>query len=361
MVGFVLTLFAYAPPPPPTSYYSIKGGDFTTTGNWSTSSHEGSSCSCAPDCSIGNNEDVYIEHVMTTTCDPFEVEGTGSLTIRSGGSLVLPDNASLIGNGDITIDFGATLYVAGDFDVSGNGDVTVNGDLIVVGDLNTAGSAAICGTGSISYGGSITGSGVCGTISTTQSNTLPVELLYFGATHESDGVLLQWATATEDGNEYFTIERSQNGSSFEAIQEVAGAGNSTTTLYYEFVDETPFIGTSYYRLKQTDFDDKYTYSDLTSVEVESSGAGECVLAVNPNPCLGNCTVNLSECPANAASKITISMYDAAGNLVNSWLPSRNDDGGFSFHLDKTNNLKPGVYMIAGVSSSERYGERIIVK
>jgi len=98
---------------------------------------------------------------------------------------------------------------------------------------------------------------------------LPVELTSFDANVSGAVVVLNWETASEINNDYFQIERSVNGSAWENIGFVEGEGTTTSTTRYEFVDENPLTGISYYRLKQVDFDDKFEYSDKVSVERES--------------------------------------------------------------------------------------------
>ena len=99
-------------------------------------------------------------------------------------------------------------------------------------------------------------------------NVLPIELLNFTARNiNNQEVLLEWTTATETNNDFFTLERSVDGENFERIGRVDGAGNATQILNYSFVDDDPFSGVSYYRLKQTDFDGSFQYSDLRAVEV----------------------------------------------------------------------------------------------
>jgi len=101
-------------------------------------------------------------------------------------------------------------------------------------------------------------------------NVLPIELLSFIAKNiNNEEVLLEWATATETNNDFFTLERSIDGVNFEIIGTVDGAGNSSSTLHYSFVDDDPYGGISYYRLKQTDFDGSFAYSDLEAVEIQS--------------------------------------------------------------------------------------------
>jgi len=83
---------------------------------------------------------------------------------------------------------------------------------------------------------------------------LPIELLSFKGRPEKDRVMLSWETATETNNDYFTIEKSLDGVSWEPIGTVPGAGTSLFTNTYEFPDFHPDIGTNYYRLSQTDYD-----------------------------------------------------------------------------------------------------------
>lgn len=83
---------------------------------------------------------------------------------------------------------------------------------------------------------------------------LPIELLDFTATVDRGIVDINWSTASQVNNNYFTIERSQDGYMWENLEEIKGAGNSTSTLTYNTKDPKPYLGTSYYRLSQTDYD-----------------------------------------------------------------------------------------------------------
>jgi hypothetical protein len=99
----------------------------------------------------------------------------------------------------------------------------------------------------------------------SSNGTLPVKLLSFNATLANGKVNCAWETASEINNDYFTLERSKDGNSFEAVGDVKGHGNSNRNIRYSYTDNNPFGGISYYRLKQTDFDGKYTYSPIKKV------------------------------------------------------------------------------------------------
>ncbi|WP_157593693.1 T9SS C-terminal target domain-containing protein [Pontibacter actiniarum] len=94
---------------------------------------------------------------------------------------------------------------------------------------------------------------------------LPVELASFKARAKGNQVELQWLTASEDRNSHFIVERSPDGKSFEGVGQLTGQGTTMQVTSYTFLDEVPLPGTSYYRLKQVDEDESYTYSAVVSV------------------------------------------------------------------------------------------------
>ena len=95
---------------------------------------------------------------------------------------------------------------------------------------------------------------------------LPIELFHFGATALDDRVRVEWSTASERNNDLFIVERSADGERFLAIGTVPGAGNSAMMRNYIFDDATPLQGTSYYRLRQVDFDGTGSLSNMVAVE-----------------------------------------------------------------------------------------------
>jgi autotransporter-associated beta strand protein len=94
---------------------------------------------------------------------------------------------------------------------------------------------------------------------------LPIELLSFSAVCDKSDVLINWSTASETNNDYFTLERSKDDNIWETIAIVKGAGTSNNTLYYDAKDDASYLDVSYYRLKQTDFNGKYKYFDPVAV------------------------------------------------------------------------------------------------
>lgn len=125
-------------------------------------------------------------------------------------------------------------------------------------------------------------------VSFAYSAVLPVKMTDFTVREEGSNVRLNWQTATETDNDYFTIERSANQNDWIALKKVRGAGNSTDLKNYEATDEAPNAGISYYRIKQTDFNGNATYSETRSVKMSPNRQA---LSVFPVPNNGN-TINI---------------------------------------------------------------------
>lgn len=139
---------------------------------------------------------------------------------------------------------------------------------------------------------------------------LPTELTSFKAKKTANNdVKLDWQTATEINNDYFTIERSVDGINWEVVEIRNGAGNSTAILNYEALDESPYRNTSYYRLKQTDFDGKYSYSQTESINLLENQL-ESNVEIYPNPTNGLITIE-----GNSFELEDIKIYNYLGQNV----------------------------------------------
>ena len=143
-------------------------------------------------------------------------------------------------------------------------------------------------------------------------NALPIELLYFTAKQSGTKVKLDWATASEQNNDYFVVERSQDGANFAEVFRKKGAGNSVNTLYYNGFDNAPLEGVSYYRLKQVDYDAKFKYSDIQSVNFKFDPA-EIGIKIYPNPAVDNkFTVDYT---IEKADQVEVYFYNSIGQLI----------------------------------------------
>jgi hypothetical protein len=175
--------------------------------------------------------------------------------------------------------------------------------------------------------------GVRFTLGTTDlsSTPLPIELLFFEAQAEGPVVHTSWATATEQDNAHFIVERSTDGLLWYQVTELPGAGTSNQMLHYSAVDERPLPGTSYYRLRQTDLDGTMSWSEMRVVHIDAPPE----LRIHPNPGAGERWIH--GIPAGATAELTV--LDGAGRTV---LHQRIAAQGGRMPFDNT-PLPPGSY------------------
>ena len=145
-----------------------------------------------------------------------------------------------------------------------------------------------------------------------EAKSLPIKLVYFNTKPKGNNVILNWATANEVNNDYFTIERSTDGKTFNELTHKPGAGNSSSVLYYSTIDKTPYEGISYYRLKQTDYDGNSSYSDIQSVNFITKNE-ILTTEIFPNPIVDD-KLNIQYESENT-TKLELRIYDQIGKLV----------------------------------------------
>ena len=112
---------------------------------------------------------------------------------------------------------------------------------------------------------------------------LGVNLTEFNGTRDGGNNLLTWITSRERNNDYFRVERSLNGSSWEVIGTVQGRGNSSVSNFYHFMDyNVDHLPLAYYRLVQVDFDGEENLSQIIKIDRNIS-EGDIVSSLTPNP------------------------------------------------------------------------------
>lgn len=171
----------------------------------------------------------------------------------------------------------------------------------------------------------------------------PVTLLDFKVAKLTRSVELNWSTVNETGNDYFAIERStDNGRTFSEIGRAKGTGNSRDYNAYDFVDDNPFRGTSFYRLRQVDFDGTKTFYGPLSVQF---GEISTTVTIFPNPAYE--TISLR---GLAGDVEVIEIFNALGRLVKTVRNTTNKSAGVSIDIS---GLHRGVYLMKYRSGSER--------
>ncbi len=194
-----------------------------------------------------------------------------------------------------------------------------------------------------------------GTINASDT-PLPVELLSFDLSREDNFIISKWRTATETNNDFFTVERSHDGVTWEAIDTVKGSGNSLIERTYTSIDTDPYNGRSYYRIRQTDFDEKFTYSPVRSISIELP---QRTLSFFPNPNLGKTFYMKSTIPINTESSVQI--YDASAKRKYSIKPKQSRRGPDTYLLEVPEKLPPGMYFMSLKSAESVETRKVIVR
>lgn len=191
-----------------------------------------------------------------------------------------------------------------------------------------------------------------GTITLSQDANLPVDFISFTAiVNEKGNVDLNWAVMNQVNNSHFTIQRSQDGFAFEDWAEVSGAGNAKELMQYYREDPNPMLQTSYYRIKQTDFDGNFSYGPTRSVFIEN----DVRMSVFPNPFMDEIVISgLSGKMENAHIKL----YSGLGTEILHKEISSADAS--SIKLKDLKDLSPGTYYVV-VTISDRQTTHKVIK
>lgn len=146
----------------------------------------------------------------------------------------------------------------------------------------------------------------------TSSNALPISLEYFDVKLRGDKVAIEWRTATETNNDFFTVMKSYDASTFEILGTVNGAGTSTIKHNYKFYDEDPQNGLNYYKVKQTDFDGVSTFTPTKSIKFKKKNV---YMQVYPVPGkVENITIKLW---SEKSETVTVLISDLLGRVYTS--------------------------------------------
>jgi hypothetical protein len=152
------------------------------------------------------------------------------------------------------------------------------------------------------------------TLGSIERTALPITLISFDAKSKANkSVDIKWSTASESGNAFFSIERSLNGKEFTPIANIQGAGDSDDVINYSFEDLFPRNGTNYYRLKQTDFNGEFEYSEVKRVMINSIDQSAS-FNVYPNPVKHGESLKLAY-SVSTTQEIEIQIVSASGILI----------------------------------------------
>jgi hypothetical protein len=376
------------------TYAAFSQATFQTTGSWNTATNwSGSNIGddISEDVTINNNRAALINNGFNYTIGNLTFGNNGGLTINTtailnvgasgtpkdltaGNGTSLTITGTLIIWGDLIVINNLSLNVSGSLIVKGNiqmnngasisvtGTVDVEGDFIAGNNATVAisggGTMNVDGAVTIGNNGNLTGppgsftAGGCtqgGGSTFCDSGTLPVELLFFKALATTTQIELSWATASELNSDYFQIEKSSDGLSYETLLQVSAQGNSTSRVDYQTYDEKPKVGKSYYRLKEIDVDGKEIIYQVVLVDF----TGVRNASVYPNPLRNGESITL-ELNFVPEYPLEVSVFDLSGKTIEKQMLAKSS-------LTLPVQLNTGMYILKVISPEYKSTSKFVVQ
>lgn len=342
------------------------GGNYTINGGSITDLAGG------PQYSISiNGSGIVVVDGNVTIEGNLSLSNNSILTIKGCDTLRVGGDASFANNSLISIDACAVLIVTGNVDFQNNNANIIDGNMVVGGNLTSRNNATVTGNGNLQVDGEVdirnnaiifgSTTGCAGTCSYGIGAGLPIELTYFQAELTKNGLIeVNWETAAEINNDYFTIEISTNGVDYIIAEEVLGAGNSNSKLKYRAQINPLNAEINYIRLKQTDFNGEHEYFRPEAVTTKYEELKkESTFSIYPNPGNG---ANLNvEFNAAHSSEYTVEVMDSKGSIVASKRIYNQENFSNRFELLNGIQLNTGVYFVRAYNEKETLSTKYIVQ
>lgn len=306
---------------------SVGNGNWEATSTWD--------CSCIP----GDGDVVIIRAADEVTVSTNRNQSSDQIAIYISGILSFGNGKKLLLGCGSSI----SIYTGGSVQAGNSGN-----------------KVEICGEWrwqASSDGLTVTGPSTIDETGTNPGVPLPVELLYFNSRIEGDYVELIWSTASELNNDYFTLERSRNGKIFELLSNIGGNGTTSISSNYSYIDKDPYLGLSYYRLTQTDYDGQTEVFPIISVLHNPS---ENEFSVTPNPLKSN-LVNIKSSGFDKDEMTELNIIDLQGKIVERKKYFTDQFGNLDIEYQTTINLQEGMYIFAILTASQKKYTRVIVE
>ncbi len=294
-----------------------------------------------------------------TTTPTYRSVATGTGLWTTAGDWLSQPPYALSGGAYLVVN--GTLAISGQLNMDAGATITVgSGGLVTCCTSGWCGGSCVsCGSSDkidigathawAGGGGSANATGPFAGPTTLNSGGLPVVLDYFNALVSSNKVSLEWKTDSEINFNYFSLERSIDGKSFDEIAQIKGHGTTNEAHKYAYEDNDPIIGRSYYRLTSNDFDGYQETFRVVSVEYH----GEKKFHISPNPSDGSSVKFNFNFENDADAQVII--YDNLGSAIGSYHVFGNAS------IDFENSLKSGVYLAKYTSATFTKTERFLVK
>ena len=287
---------------------------------------------------IFDNNDAIVTNEWSNTIDNDNPSSTIQSITKVGDSvaLIIPNGSDISSGVEmyqlyVSIDgapYVNTATLTDSVKVSGREGKTYNFYVLAVDSVGNIESKNPVSEGSITFG------------------ALPVTMLPLSATKDGLTNRLHWTTLSEQKNKGFVVERSDNGRSFSPIGFVASkaqSGFSNTSINYEFTDLSE-PQKAYYRLKQTDHDNRTTFSNVVQINRNKL----LNVSVFPNPAYSEIFIT-GDVPFSS-----VQLTDMSGKTIRVFSPSGTNRYDIS-------GIQNGVYILQVSGSNAREQVKIVIQ
>jgi hypothetical protein len=168
--------------------------------------------------------------------------------------------------------------------------------------------------------------------------TLPITWLSFDGYRADNHIILNWKTASETNNDYFDVLRSFDGFNYTSIGIVKGSGNSNEIKSYNYNDQNTFQGTTYYKLKQVDYNGASVFSEIISFQNDALYDGILSLQTNIVQSTLNVLINSS-----CSNICLFEIRDVMGRTISA--QNLNISEGYNSFPFNISASKPGIYFV----------------
>lgn len=179
------------------------------------------------------------------------------------------------------------------------------------------------------------------------STSLPIQLSTFTVKELNGNNKLNWTTASEQNSRHFEVERNYNGKDFFSIGTVAAVGNSNSNQQYSFTDVAPFE-ISYYRLKQTDIDGKFEYSNIVTAKLVAIRQ----IMIYPNPFVNDLISIKSSLLSDPHAQVRL--FDINGRIT-----AISFTGSGSQRTGNLSSLPKGIYLVQIECRGKTFSRKIV--
>lgn len=305
----------------------------TSSGKWFVNARW--SCGYAPGCPVDTiiiraTDSVYVDASVTLTggpCTPVIVVVNGILQFKNGSKLTLLDGSNVIINSGGRMIPGGGGGSSNYLEIGGNKVWTANDGIMP------------------------------GPFTFTSATALPIKLLSFEVFSNNKEIDLKWITSVEINNDFFTIEKSRDLKNWEAVTKLNGAGNSNVNIEYFEVDYSPYIGISYYRLKQTDYDGIYSFSNIVPVKFDNKiNSG---MSLFPNPIVRGNEVKIQFSEITNSEVLIVLRSVTGQEYYSKAIIKQEDNALIAVPIDK--EIPSGMYVVTASSENQIYNQKLLIK